>query len=155
MNLKSVLTVVVLFLSFQAEAKMTTFVGDNGAIMCEIDSGGHFEIKEGPCFFSNSLFYGGEFLCESESGEEIHVSKEVFRVDYYTVKAFDYEYVGRKGSGPGIADELVVKNTSQAEYLEPISITFHGSSLGNPSHIEVHMQSGRAPLVEKVVCHSI
>lgn len=154
MSLVNILIVLMVFLSFCAEAKMTTFIGGDGTIKCEIDSGGHFEITEGPCF-PNLLFYENEFLCETENSEKLRVSKEVLRVDNYMVKAFGYEYFGTKGSGPGIVDELVVKPTSPVAHLEPVSISFHSSSLGHPTHIEVHMQSAKEPLVEKLSCHSI
>lgn len=153
MKMKKILMIGLLIVSFQAESKMFESVDSNGNITCEIDSNGGLEFIDGPCWTTN--FYAKEFMCETESGEELKVSKEIFRIDNYTVKAFGNEYFGIKGSGPGIANGLTVKSKLEIEYGEPVSLVFKSSSLGNPVSVAIHIQGGRAPLIEQISCYPL
>lgn len=96
-----------------------------------------------------------EFLCELESGAEMLITKEIFRIDNYSVKAFGYEYFGVKGSDPGITDGLVVKSHSVKEAYDPAVIIFKSSALGVPESVTIHLNGGRAPLYENISCEQI
>jgi len=153
MNLNKVIMAILLTLSLQVESKMIEFLDANGNLKCEIDSAGHFEILDGPCF-PGLVSHRKEFFCQSESGEEIQVIKEIHRINNYTVKAFGLEYFGAKGSGPGITNDLVVNSISEIEHKEPVSLVFKSSWLGAPISLAIYINGKGGPLIEQLTCQA-
>ncbi len=95
-----------------------------------------------------------EFMCELENGEFMQIIKNVYRIDEYIVKVFGHIYTAYGvSSSQGIADHLIVKNTTVAQF-EPTTIVFN-SKLGEPTDIAVHLQGGRAPLYYNISCKQI
>ncbi|MCB0377863.1 MAG: hypothetical protein KDD33_05160 [Bdellovibrionales bacterium] len=157
MYLKLIIPITLIMLSYSAQAKIYEFVDHTGKIKCEIDSNGHFEIKDGPCFpqIDNFFSTGEKSLCVTESGDEIKIKKQVFRIDNYTVSAYGYHFFGVEASSPGVANGLHVKNMGQAKPGDPSAITFVSNSMGDPIAAVVDLQDGRAPLVEKLDCQAL
>lgn len=110
--------------------------------------------KQEPDYWSIQSLNTEKFLCELETGEFLQIVKNVYRIDDYSIKAFGHIYtVYGINSGPGIADKLIVKNTTVKQF-EPTTIIFN-SPLGEPTDIVVHLQGGRAPLQYNIKCEQI